>query len=213
MSIMAEKRSRLDQGARHLTGDDIRAFPHHGIPAVPPRGADAHKAIAWQLGIKYGSAKELYVLSVNRDPYYQGSEAHVRDAEWFADLWERFGFTSGVHIRRIHYRMVHGGASFRLPDGEEYENTEACYRKLSDASRSARILGLVDAEAFVDRRNRAVAEYLPPRVSPCNRPGFGGTTGPDFTCQNLILTSSAPSSRSTRRSRLATTTRPLISRS
>ena len=52
---------------------------------------------------------DLLVLAPENDPYYAGGppeRASRRNAELFAGLWERFGFITGVHLRRIHYRIV-----------------------------------------------------------------------------------------------------------
>ncbi len=95
---------------------------------------------------------DLLALDRNNDPFFAGSPAQLRDAEWFAELWERYGFESGTHLRRIHYRLV-SYEGVVLPDGTPYENTERCWGILNDAGRSARHLGLVAPELFVDRRN------------------------------------------------------------
>ena len=49
---------------------------------------------------------DLLALAPKNDPYFVGSPAQMRKAEWFASLWESFGFTSGVHVRRVHYQLV-----------------------------------------------------------------------------------------------------------
>jgi hypothetical protein len=95
---------------------------------------------------------DLLVLSRNNDPFFVGSPAHREKAAWFASLWNRFGFTTGVHLRRIHYQILSPGDVTKL-NGMGYENTEADWELLEDASRYARHLGLVDPAAFVDRRN------------------------------------------------------------
>jgi len=78
--------------------------------------------------------------------------------EWFARQWDRFNCGNGFHIRRVHYRMISHGDVF-LPDGTPYENTDECWALLSRASKFARILGMVDAELFVDRRNPGLSEF------------------------------------------------------
>jgi len=74
------------------------------------------------------SVKDLLALHRTNDPFYYGSPADRQAAEWFAALWERFGFTTGVHLRRVHYRLVSqtDPAQRLRPDGTVYENTEAC---------------------------------------------------------------------------------------
>jgi hypothetical protein len=49
---------------------------------------------------------DLLVLARNNDPFFTGTPAHVRDAGWFAELWERYGFGRGTHLRRVHYRLI-----------------------------------------------------------------------------------------------------------
>lgn len=98
---------------------------------------------------------DLIVLARGNDPFYIGTKTHLKDAEWFADLWEKFNYTSNVHIRRVHYQIISQVSPLSLPNGEIYENTDDCWRKLNDASKYARWLGLVDPWAFEDRRNPA----------------------------------------------------------
>jgi hypothetical protein len=128
--------------------------------------------VAQQLGHRGASA--LYVLSRNNDPFAKGTPAHVRDAEWFADVFHSPGFTNGVHLRRIHYRLDATGGVF--PSGEPYRNTEECWIKLCMAGTAARILRTVDAEAFVDRRNKFQAIHRERRdPAETTTPSFGFT--------------------------------------
>jgi hypothetical protein len=106
------------------------------------------KAMASDEGIR---VTELLALAPQNDPYYTGAPATVRMAEWFRDLWQQFGYTGGVHLRRVHYQVVSTEAL--LPDGKPYENTMECWNFLCNAGKYARYLGMVPAEAFVDRRN------------------------------------------------------------
>ena len=46
---------------------------------------------------------ELLTLHRKNDPFFVGSPAQVAQAEWFAELWERFDYRTGVHLRRVHY--------------------------------------------------------------------------------------------------------------
>jgi hypothetical protein len=55
----------------------------------PPRGPDEHKAAARALGLP--GASSLIVLARDNDPFFKGTPAHRRDAEWFAGLWADFG--------------------------------------------------------------------------------------------------------------------------
>jgi len=96
---------------------------------------------------------DLIALAPQNDPFYVGTSGDWEKGRWFADLWERFGYASGVHLRRVHYRLVSQDPPVMLPNGVPYENTERCWGYLGAASKAARYLGLVDAEDFDDRRN------------------------------------------------------------
>jgi hypothetical protein len=107
-----------------------------------------------ELAAKTGrSIPTLLALSRGNDPFFAGCEAQKRDAEWFLGVWERFGFGSGVHLRRIHYRIVSDREPTLRPNGMPYKNTLECWNDLGDASKAARYLRLVDPAAFIDRRN------------------------------------------------------------
>src|SRR5438105_2100979 len=96
---------------------------------------------------------DLIVLAPQNDPFYTGTPNDWALAEWFAQLWQAFGYSSGVHIRRVHYQIVSQDPPVLLPNGTPYENTMECWDILNLASKAARYLGLVDAAAFRDRRN------------------------------------------------------------
>jgi hypothetical protein len=106
---------------------------------------------------------ELLVMDRNNDPFNCGTPAEVRDAEWFAGIWDTFDLSLGAHLRRVHYAVLGRAA---LPSGAAYENTEACWRYLLKASAKARILGLVDAGLLVDRRNAEPVLMWEPRPEP-----------------------------------------------
>jgi hypothetical protein len=113
------------------------------------------KALQQEIRLERGRKppiKDLIVLAPHNDPFYAGKESERQMAEWFAGLWERFGYTGGVHLRRIHYRIVAEGNILRH-DGVLYENKTDSWQKLNTAARQARYLGLVDPRSFVDRRN------------------------------------------------------------
>lgn len=84
-------------------------------------------------------------------------------AEWFAGLWERFGYTTGVHLRRIHYRILSEGNIHR-PDGSLYENNRDHWQWMNRASRHARYLGLINPEDLVDKRNPTPHIHLTPSL-------------------------------------------------
>src|SRR5918997_44115 len=107
------------------------------------------------------TVKDMLVLSQQNDPFYAGNGVEGEKARWFAQLWERFGYGSGVHLRRVHYRIVSEGSILRA-DGEPYENNSRCWEYMQSASRQARYLGLVDPGEIVDRRNPAPKIYMGP---------------------------------------------------
>lgn len=136
------------------------------IPDLPdrqPRGPEGWIALARKLDV--ARADTLLAMSRNYDPFQKGTPAHWRNARWFAELWERFGYSSGVHLRRMHYR-IGSTPDPRSAAGKPYENTERCFGKLCVAGSEARILGLVDPEHFEDRRNPAARLYIQPRWEP-----------------------------------------------
>lgn len=96
---------------------------------------------------------ELLALAPANDPFYTGAPGQLEAARWFADLWARFGLRNGVHLRRIHYQIVSQDPPINKPDGTLYENTLNCWAYLGNASKWARYQGLIDPDAFVDRRN------------------------------------------------------------
>jgi hypothetical protein len=84
----------------------------------------------------------------------------MRNAQWFADLYHHHGFSAGVHLRRIHYRLVSQEEPAAMPSGEPYRNTEQCWAVLSGASKDARYAGLVDIADFTDQRNPETVLHL-----------------------------------------------------
>lgn len=95
---------------------------------------------------------DLLVLARQNDPFFTGSATEKAMAEWFAELWRRFGYSTGVHLRRAHYQLI-SQEDPRKHNGLSYKNTENDWGYLCAAGKYARYLGLVDPEAFVDRRN------------------------------------------------------------
>ena len=114
-----------------------------------PRGYEALKAAAKAHRV---NIPDLLVLARQNDPFLCGTPTQLEQAHWFADLWQRLGLTTGVHLRKMHYRLVSQHAP-RMHNGDPYENTERCWEYLLNAGKQARYLGLVAADAFVDRRN------------------------------------------------------------
>src|SRR5262249_41329614 len=95
---------------------------------------------------------DLLALAKQNDPFYQ-APAQQEAAQWFADVWRKHGVSRGVHVRRIHYWLVTQSTPFKRPDGSDYVNNVTCWKWLDSASLSARYLGLISSDSFVDRRN------------------------------------------------------------
>jgi hypothetical protein len=116
------------------------------------------KALAKQGG---RPLKSMYVLSGSNDPFMVDMPHRQEAAEWFARFWRQFATEdSRLHIRRIHYRLISSAAVIPRPNGEPYENTEACWDSLVNAGRDARYLGLIPRGAIVDRRNPEPMIYI-----------------------------------------------------
>ena len=127
-----------------------------------PRGPEELKAAARQLGLS--SYTDLLALSPGNDPYAMGKPAEQKQARWFADLAGRVrrGLEK-IHVRGYHYRwFTRKGDGL---DGRQYENDKEHWQEISKASKIARVLGLVDPESFIDRRNKMQLRiYSEPRA-------------------------------------------------
>ncbi|HEY6408870.1 MAG TPA: hypothetical protein VIY29_15520 [Ktedonobacteraceae bacterium] len=108
---------------------------------------------------------DLIPLAPQNDPFYTGTPSDWMLGEWFARLWQAFGYQDKVHIRRVHYQIVSQRSPVLLPNGKPYENTAECWDTLNMASKAARYLQLVDPAAFSDRRNDDPVLYAPSSVS------------------------------------------------
>ncbi len=96
---------------------------------------------------------DLVPMAPANDPFLADQPARRAAAGWFTALFERFGFGQGVHLRRIHYRIISSEQPVPKPDGTAYANTDRSWKYLVNAGRDARYLNLVPADHFVDRRN------------------------------------------------------------
>src|SRR4051794_2460282 len=98
--------------------------------------------------------KDLLALAPVNDPFYAAVGHRGEAAEWFAKIWRDYS-AIGAHLRRIHYRLVSppDGVRILLPNGREYQNTEADWNYLCGASLAARYLDLVPLDGLTDRRN------------------------------------------------------------
>jgi hypothetical protein len=95
---------------------------------------------------------DLLALARQNDPFYVGTPSSRAQANWFAQVWHRGGFSSGVHLRRLHYWCVSQG-DLRLDNGNAYENTDRCWQYLCLASKAARYLGLVSIADISDHKS------------------------------------------------------------
>jgi hypothetical protein len=116
------------------------------------------------------TVRDLIALAPQNDPFYVGTKGDLEKARWFAGLWHQFGYTTGVHLRRVHYRLVSQDPPILKPNGLPYENTEQDWDYINLASKCARYLGLVSPDAFVDRRNPDPHVYA--RYSHDPTPGY-----------------------------------------
>jgi hypothetical protein len=121
-----------------------------GLPDRMPRTMAELKALARQLGVP---KKALLVLAEGNDPFNADTPAKRRDAEWFVDLWHRFGYSHGIYLHQMHYRAQATGDVITPSSKKVYENTEACEQVLIRAAINARHLGLCDPERIIDKRS------------------------------------------------------------
>jgi len=127
-------------------------------PTIDPIGYESIKALA---AVSGRPANTLIALTYSNDPFYILPHRQAT-AEWFAALWrEHCQHRSQMHVRGIHYLLI----SLENPPNDArtptpYENTDQCYAALSEASRDARLLGLVPFERIVDERNDVPVEHL-----------------------------------------------------
>ncbi|MCL0036486.1 hypothetical protein M1N47_03655 [Dehalococcoidia bacterium] len=138
-------------------------------------------------GIKR-TIKELLVEDPRNDPFYAGTPACKAMAEWFANLWHQFGYGTGIHLRRVHYQIFTQGL-MKYDGITRYANTEKDWTHLCTAGAQARYLGLVDPQAFVDRRNPAPHIYttLMDELSPNFEVEFPEWSWPEIDGFNLSL--------------------------
>jgi hypothetical protein len=99
-------------------------------------------------------ASTLIALASSNDPFFL-TPARMRDAEWFHELWQLYAPDGPIHLRRMHYWLVSLPETSRptKADGMPYANTHEDWQGFLKASLAARAASLVDAGAFVDRRN------------------------------------------------------------
>lgn len=49
---------------------------------------------------------DFIALAQQNDPFYIGTKSQLDLAHWFKDVWVNFRYDQGVHLRRIHYRII-----------------------------------------------------------------------------------------------------------
>lgn len=113
---------------------------------------DLAKQLRDQHGLKC-QVTDLIALAAQNDPFYVGTPTDLENGRWFANLFHRFNYNHGVHLRRIHYQIISQEEPVLMPNGSPYENTLHCWNFLEISSKAARYLELVRPEMFVDRRN------------------------------------------------------------
>ena len=106
-------------------------------------------------------SSELIALTRNNDPFFCGTLANRRDADWFLSVWKMAGMEQHyrIHLRQMHYKLVSQEHPPAMPSGKPYSNTLESWQYLNGASKAARYLQLVDAELFNDHRNPAPNLY------------------------------------------------------
>lgn len=108
------------------------------------------KALAAGEGAK---VTDLLALAPQNDPFYVGTPTTLAMGQWFADVWQQAGYTSGVHLRRVHYWLVSQDPPYPTHKGELYTNTDNHWKYLGNASKYARYLDLVRIADVIDRKN------------------------------------------------------------
>jgi hypothetical protein len=102
---------------------------------------------------------ELLALTPQNDPFYAGTPNDLAMAQWFTAIWRDAGYSGGVHLRRIHYWTVSQDPPRRMPSGENYQNTDKCWKYLCQASKVARYLGMVNISDIADNKNPEPHSY------------------------------------------------------
>lgn len=126
------------------------------------------KQIAGDAGVRL---QDVLVLAPANDPFNCGGPQQVRQAEWFADVWNSLMGEQSGHIRKCWYRAVSQPEPIRLPDGTPLLNTDPLWQKFQTWSKYARYLGLIDPLKIVDNRNPDPHLLAPEPVTP-PQPGW-----------------------------------------
>src|SRR5262245_30404398 len=100
---------------------------HDTDPAAIDRADVNHETLLALAKKQRVSVTKLLAMSPDNDPFYVGRDSHHCQAKWFADVWGKFGFGPGTHLRRAHYRLISDRRPPTLPDGRAYANTASCW--------------------------------------------------------------------------------------
>ena len=127
---------------------------------------EAIKKVARKHGLKVG---DLLAMAPANDPFYTGTPRDIEMGEWFYyEVWVAGGFSSGTHIRRAHYWAVSvGNVHMPKPIGQFkdkdtgifaetstlYMNSIEAWKYMTQASKMARYLGLIQLDEMVDMKN------------------------------------------------------------
>jgi hypothetical protein len=95
----------------------------------------------------------LYTLGSPNDPFMADQDFRSKHAYWIAELFRNMDLPRRVHVRQIHYKIISQESAVSQVDGEPYVNSSDCFNRLCGAIRDARYLGLIPADAIIDRRN------------------------------------------------------------
>ncbi|WP_034435653.1 hypothetical protein [Candidatus Contendibacter odensensis] len=83
------------------------------MSASSPRTYEDIKALSSATGRKI---PDLLAMACQNDPFYI-MPAQAKQAAWFAALWTQFDLPAGVHLRRIHYKLISQAAPLFMVDG------------------------------------------------------------------------------------------------
>lgn len=127
-----------------------------------------HEWIKFEAAQRGCPVTDLLALARQNDPFYVGTPGSRAQASWFAEVWRKGGFSSGVHLRRLHYWCVSQG-DLKLDNDKPYENTDRCWQYLCLASKAARYLGLVSIADIADHKNPEPHVMIRPQAEPSAR--------------------------------------------
>jgi hypothetical protein len=141
-------------------------YPYKSILFIRRNQAKGDKTLSYENIKAYAKAlgttiKSLIVLGDGNDPFYCGTPNHQLWANWLGNYWRSPGMGKCSHIRALHYQLVSQSEPVIMPDGEPYLNTNQCWKKLNNAMKWARYLGIIDPESLDDRRAPAPKLYFP----------------------------------------------------